>query len=157
MQCFNAEKIWKNCCWLLENEENIKSWEDPWVPIIQHKIPEKATSVSSEIQLVKDLIVQNENRWDDVKLQQLFNPVEIRKIADINLVSNNENKEVDKMTRMPHPKRNFSAKSFLKTLADSQPSSSYVSEAPWKNFGRLKICILRFRFLCKEWWRMVLQ
>ncbi|XP_026416570.1 uncharacterized protein LOC113312008 [Papaver somniferum] len=139
-------------CWTVVLGEDINVWDDPWVPSLPNKKPERRVIEEHGEVRVKDLIIQEEHMWDENKLQQLFNQTEVTKIMEIHLPEANEDNPADKLIWIHHPKGNFSAKSFLKTMNARSPSTSTNYEFPWKKFWKARIIPHRIQIFM---WRML--
>ncbi|XP_026384221.1 uncharacterized protein LOC113279769 [Papaver somniferum] len=100
------------------------------------KAPTRNSNDPTDISKVKDLIIVDEHRWNEKKLQQHFTQSEVMKIMEIHLSSTETNSR-DKLLWTPHPSCDFSAKSYLRMLADRQPSTSTRSDFPWKRLWKL--------------------
>ncbi|XP_026459474.1 uncharacterized protein LOC113360149 [Papaver somniferum] len=132
------EDMKDGCCWSVMTREDINVWTDPWVPGLINNKPEKTDDEESTNVKVKELIIQEEHRWDENKMQQLFNQIEVTKIMEIHLPKGNTDDSADKLLWPHHPKGEFSSKSFLKTMNDRKRSTSTNSVFPWKKFWNVK-------------------
>lgn len=115
------------------------------------KAPERNTNVPANITKVADLIIPGENRWNEEKLQQLFTQFEVTKIMETHLPSTETNSR-DKLLWTHHPAGEFSAKSYIRTLTDRQPSTSTTSEFPWKILWSLKSIVPKIQLFI---WRIL--
>lgn len=91
------------CCWTVVNGSKINIWEDPWIPNMLNKAPQRLVEVHGDIKNVQDLMLPDENKWDEVKLQQLFNHSEVQKILEIYLPEDMETGITDKILWIHHP------------------------------------------------------
>ncbi|XP_026445581.1 uncharacterized protein LOC113346235 [Papaver somniferum] len=137
------------------NGESIIIWDDQWIPNLPKNVPERRDDrvdlALQNISKVSDLIIKEEQKWDEDKLQQLFNHSAVLKILEIHLPTENAHDLNDKLIWKHHPKGNFSAKSFMKSLSDSKPSGTRNFEFPWKKFWKTnlvpKIHLFIWKFL----------
>ncbi|XP_026454732.1 uncharacterized protein LOC113355956 [Papaver somniferum] len=132
------EEMKEGCCWTVRNGRKIDVWKDPWVPGLPTKRPEGRPQEAYNVKKVQDLIIQEEHRWDENKLQQLFTQTEVAKIMEIYIPEGTDTNTNDKLLWTPHPKGDFSAKSFIKYLNANTPSTSTNDEFPWKKFWEVK-------------------
>lgn len=58
----------EGCCWAVGKGDIIRIWTDPWIPNLVNKKPDKPINLPNDARMVKDLIIHEENRWDEVKL-----------------------------------------------------------------------------------------
>ncbi|XP_026416829.1 uncharacterized protein LOC113312282 [Papaver somniferum] len=77
---------------------------------VETKKPEKRENVDYQVKKVKDLIIQGEWKWDEIKLQQLFTPTEVTKIKEIHIPVEPEESRNNKL----------------------------INEFPWKKFWRVR-------------------
>lgn len=86
-----------------------------------------------------DLILHEPTRWNSNLIRQLFQPQSATQILSVYLPDREEYIE-HKLIWKPHPKGQFSWKSFIKSLKDKQPSSSTScsDNFPWKTFWKVR-------------------
>lgn len=132
------EDMRDRCCWSVVTGEKINVWSDPQIPGLPQIKPERRADEEYIKTTVEELIIQEDHRWDEYKLRKLFNPSEVAKIMEIHLSEVTGEDCKDKLIWTPHPKGEFSSKSFLKTMNDIGPSTSDNYEFPWKKFWSTK-------------------
>lgn len=83
LKCRDVVK--EGSCWSVGNGENINIRCDPWVPNLPSKAPQLKQMAAESTTAVQELIVKDQNIWDEVKLQQLSTPHEVSKFFEIHI------------------------------------------------------------------------
>lgn len=133
MEC--KDTIQKGCFKRIGDGKDTKVWSDKWVPGMEDLTLAANNSQSIDLHMtVNELILQNPKRWDDRKLEDLFN----RRTADIiRQISLTEESGSDEILWKANSKGVHTVKSFY--LIDQKHRFSDSNTILWKNLWSLRI------------------
>lgn len=132
------KSIWiiqKGGCWRIGNGQTIKIWEDHWIPSHNGYKIISPNRGNPDIQVVKDLFLQDDSGWDTKLIEENFLKIDADSITPLPII-NTDNK--DEYMWMHEQNSIYSVKSgyqFLqhwKTNSSTSPTTSNNSTNLWK-------------------------
>ena len=124
------EVVKKGARWQVGNGQDIRIWEDKWLPgLSTHKVV-SPPSILPPNAMVDILINAEDGTWNTVLLQQLFLPHEVNIILGTAL---NTNLQRDKLVWVPMKNGLFSVKSAYKIAMEMQEGQ------PWELYWMIAI------------------